>query len=417
MPRRAKGITAALVGKAKPGRYGDGNGLYLTVRGPQAKFWSLRYVKAGRMREIGLGAACGRGAVLLSEARSKARELFDLHKSGIDPLADRARGRSIARSLDARAVTFEQAAANFIEAHRASWRNPIHAKQWETTLRVYAYPIIGKMLVADIDVSAVTEVLTPIWNSKPETASRVRGRIESILGREKALGHREKGDENPAAWKDNLDAILPKRSKVARVRHHAAMKYDEVGAFMAKLRGDDDTIARALEFCVVTCARTSEVLGARWGEIDLNERLWIIPPERMKGGREHRVPLSNRAIEILKQMQAVRLNSFVFPGRGEDAGLSAMVLLMRLRRMGYQHATVHGFRSCFRDWASERTNIANEVSEMALAHAVSDKVEAAYRRGDLLEKRFDLAEKWSAFCAQPPINDDSGNVVPMRGAK
>jgi integrase len=412
MPRRAKGLSAAKVSKAKPGRYGDGNGLYLLVRGPTAKFWSFRYVKAGRMREHGLGPATGKNAVSLAEARKRARDLHDIHREGRDPLAERAAGLGETRAA-AKGRTFEAAAEDYIATYRDSWRSGVHARQWSATLRTYAYPKIGRMLVSDIATAHVVDVLSPIWNTKPETASRVRSRIELILAREKAMGRRS--GENPAAWKENLVAVLPKRSKVARVKHHAAMPAKEVGDFMAKLRADSSTIARALEFCVVTCTRTSETLGARWDEIDMGEKLWIIPGTRMKSGREHRVPLSARAIEILQEMQRHQSGDHVFGGIKNGIGpLSPMVLLMKLRRMGYADYAVHGFRSTFRDWVSDSTNFPGEVAEMALAHIVSDTTERAYRRGDALEKRYALAEAWSKFCSKPSITD-SAKVVNIRG--
>jgi integrase len=415
MPRRAKGISAAKVMKAKPGRYGDGGGLYLLVRSETAKFWSFRYVRAGKMREIGLGPAAGRTAVTLADARKKARDLWDIHKAGGDPLTDQAVGRSAANAAAAKAVTFQQAALDFIEANRIGWRNAVHAGQWETTLATYAYPKIGSLCVSDIDTGHVVSVLQPIWNSKPETASRLRGRIEKILGREKALKHRD--GANPAAWKENIDAILPRRSKVQRVKHHAAMPAKEVGDFMAKLRADPGTLARALEFCILTCTRTAETLGARWAEIDLDEKIWIIPAARIKGGREHRVALSSRAIAILKEMQRHRADSdLVFPGRSKGGSLSRMVLRVQLRRIQSRGSyTVHGFRSTFRDWVSDSTNFSSEVAELALAHIVSDETERAYRRGDALQKRFQLAEAWAEFCSRPSRKDDAGKVVGIRG--
>jgi len=410
MPRRAQGLTAAKVAKAKKGRFADGDGLYLLARAPDAKFWILRFVRAGKMREMGLGPATGKRAVSLVQARKKARDLWDKHKEGRDPLAERTSGRSAAHGDAANTVTFEQAACDYIAAHRAGWRNPVHAKQWESTLATYAFPKIGKVLVADIKTTHVVEVLKPIWYSRPETASRLRGRIEKILGQEKVLEHRT--GENPARWKENIDTLLPKKSMVQRVEHHPAMPYKDIGDFMAKLRGDAGTTARALEFCILTATRTNEVVGARWDEIDLDEKLWTIPAKRMKGGREHKVPLSSRVLEILHEMKK-HAGDYVFPGRYKDEPLSNMALLMLLRRM-HDGVTTHGFRSTFRDWCAESTNFPNHVAEMALAHKVSNDVEAAYRRGDLLAKRFDLAEKWSEFCAQPSIT--GGKVLPIRGS-
>jgi integrase len=411
MPKEAIGISAATVKKNEPGRYGDGGGLYLLVRGPNAKFWSFRYVRSGKMQEIGLGPAVGRDAVSLADARTKARALWLAHKAGRDPLAEKRAGRTIHADAS-KAVTFEQAADAFITANRADWHNPVHARQWEVTLRTYVYPKIGSMLVSDIKTTHIVDVLLPIWSSKRATADRVRGRIEKILGREKGLEHRV--GENPARWRDNLDAVLPRHSKTRNVKPHPAMPYSEIGDFMTKLRDDESIIARALEFCIITASRTSETLGARWDEIDLNERLWIVPEERMKAGRPHRVPLSTRAVTILREMERHRSGDFVFPGRIKGAHLTPNVLIVRLRRLGCKHTT-HGFRSAFRDWVGESTNFQSEVAEMALAHIVSDKTERAYRRGDLLAKRFDLAEKWSEFLHRPSIKDSGKKVVSIRG--
>jgi len=411
--RYAKGISAAKITKVKRrGRYGDGDGLYLTVRSATSKFWTFRYVRAGRMREIGLGAAVGRKAVTLADARKKAAVLWELHKGGRDPLAERNAGRfAVQATAIGAGRTFEQAARDYIEAYRSSWRNDRNVQQWESSLPTYVYPVIGQLSVAGITTAHVAAVLQPIWTTTPVTASRIRGRIEQVLNREKALGHRS--GENPAAWKANLDLILPRHSRVRAVKHHAAMPAQEVGDFMAKLRADNSVIARALEFCILTCARTAEVRGARWDEIDLEEKLWIIPGSRMKGGREHRVPLAPRALAILMEMQKHRRSDFVFPGRFDHgAPLSANLLLVKLRRLGCPYS-VHGFRSTFRDWVSDSTHFSSEIAELALAHIVSDATERAYRRRDALQKSFQLAEKFSEFCSQPS-RKGSGKVVPMR---
>ena len=412
MPRQAKGISAAKVSKGRPGRYGDGDGLYLTVRSKSSKFWTFRYVRAGKMREVGLGAACGRQAVSLADARAEARKLWDIHKEGRDPLAERKAGRSaITAASVGKGRTFKEAAVDHIEAYRSSWRNPVSLRQWTQSLEDYVFPAIGAMSVADIDTSHVVSVLQPIWVEKPETASRIRGRIEQILDREKVLKHRT--GENPARWRGHLSLVLPRQSKKTQVKHHAAMPAKEVGDFMARLRAEDDRIARALEFTIITCARTAEVLGATWDEIDLEEKLWIVPASRMKGHHEHRVPLSARAIAILKEMQKIRTSDYVFPGRLKSGlPLSHMVLYTRLKAMKCPYTT-HGFRSTFRDWVSDSTGFSREVAELALAHVVSDETERAYRRGDALEKRFKLAEAWAAFCAQPSCKG-SGKVVSMR---
>ena len=394
MPRRAQGISAAKVAKARPGRYGDGGGLYLLVRSPEAKFWVFRFVRGGRMREMGLGPATGRTAVSLADARLKARKLYDMHRDGRDPLAQRA--ESVARG-----VTFADAADRYIKAHRAGWKNAKHAEQWSNTLATYALPLIGELPMQSIDTGLVLKVLEPIWTTKTETASRVRGRIEAILDWAKARGYRD--GENPARWKGHLANTLPKRAKVRKVKHHAALPYAELGGFMAMLRDREDISARALEFTILTAARTGEVIGARWDEFDLKKRLWTVPGDRMKSGRDHRVPLSNRAIEILQLLK--RQGPHVFP-------LSNMAMLTLLRRIGPGHLTVHGFRSSFRDWCAERTNYPHELAEMALAHIVSDKTEKAYRRGDMFEKRRQLMDAWAMFCAMAA---STGEVLPLHG--
>lgn len=414
MPRTAKGLTAAKVDKAGPGRYGDGAGLYLLVRepkngGPPMRWWVFRWVRNGKMREMGLGAAWGRTAVSLVEARSKARSLYDVVRNGGDPLAEKAATKASQLVAAAKAVTFKTEAERYIAAQEPGWRNAKHAAQWASTLETYAYPVIGSVPVSDINVPLVLKVLEPIWSTKPETAGRVRGRIEAVLDAAKARGHSE--GENPARWKGNLDHLLPARAKVKKPEHHAALPYTQIGAFMARLREQEGTAARALEFAILTAARTGEVIGATWKEIDLSEKIWIVPPARMKAGREHRVPLSERAIEIIGWENA----GYVFSSVSPDQPLSNMALLMLLRRMGQSDVTVHGFRSAFRDWAAERTNYPSEVAEMALAHTVGDKVEAAYRRGDLFEKRRLLANDWAKFCATPE-RKGGNNIVPLRHA-
>ena len=413
MPRKAKGLSAAKVQKARPGRYGDGGGLYLLVRSPEAKFWIFRCVRGRKMRELGLGPASGRTAVSLSDARKKARVLYDLHRDGRDPLAERAAGRAFQAAETAKAVTFAYAAERYIEAHRTGWRSPKHHQQWKNTIGTYAEPIIGSLSVRAIDTALILKVLEPIWTKKPETASRLRGRIELILDWARARGHRD--GENPARWRGHLDHLLPARSKVRRVQHHAALPYAELPDFMAALRAQEGTVARALEFTILTAARTGEVMGASWKEINLAERLWIVPGERMKAGKEHRAPLSARAVEILKEMKQAHGHdpkAFVFAGRAPGRALSNMAFLMLLRRMDRGDLTAHGFRSSFRDWCAERTNFPNEVAAMALAHAVGNKVEAAYRRGDLFEKRRQLMDRLGDIL-RPAAQSEGGGADPQ----
>jgi integrase len=397
---------AALVRTKKPGHHGDGGGLYLQIsRYAGSASWVFRYRMRGRLREAGLGSV---DTWSLAEARERARQFRQLRGEDRDPIEERRAGQQKARVEAAKAMTFQACAQAYIKAHAAGWRNPKHAEQWPNTLGTYVYPVFGAVPVQAVDVGLVMKALEPIWTQKPETASRIRGRIESVLDWATARGYRQ--GENPARWRGHLENLLPKKSKVRRVEHHAALPYEEISSFMAELRGQESIAARALEFAILTAARTGEAIGARWGEIDLAERLWAVPGERMKAGREHRVPLSDRALVIVEEMRAIRSGDFVFGGARTGRSLSNMAMTMTLRRMGCGELTVHGFRSTFRDWAAERTNFPSEVAEMALAHVVGDKVEAAYRRGDLFQKRRQLAEAWARFCASPPASE---KVVPI----
>jgi integrase len=414
-------LSAAFVRTAKPGRYCDGDGLYLLVKKSGARFWVYRYrLRGEKMREAGLGRAGeGRNCVRLSEAREKASVLFRQVKSGIDPLVVRdaalAAAKAAAQGAAVKGVTFREAARRYIDGHSAAWRNPKHAAQWVSTIETYANPVYGDLAVADVATAHVLAALEPIWLTKPETASRVRGRIETILDFAKTRGWRS--GENPAAWKGHLALTLPARSKVAKVEHHAALPWREIGDFMLALRNQAGIGARALRFAILTAARSGEVRGARWREIDFSMATWTVPADRMKGAREHRVPLSEPALEILREMSKVRTSNdpdaFGFPGREAGRPLSDMSLTAVLRRMKLGDLTAHGFRSAFRDWAAETTAYPAELVEMALAHAVGNKVEAAYRRGDLFEKRRRLMDDWAVFCSTPSVSD-SANVVVLR---
>jgi integrase len=334
--------------------------------------------------------------VSLAGARRHASTIRETARGGADPIEAKREARRAAEIKALREVTFKQCAESFIETHRAAWRNEKHARQWHSTLSTYVYPVFGHIAVGAVDAALVTRVLDPIWNVKNETASRIRGRIEAILDWAKARGHRE--GENPARWKGHLQHALPPRSKVAKVSHHAALPFGEIGDFLRQLRAIEGLSARALEFAILTSARTGEVIGARWNEIDINAKLWTVPAHRMKGGREHRVPLSGGALSILSKLKPESTRVHIFASDGQDAPLSNMALLMTLRRMKRKDLTVHGFRSTFRDWTAERTNFSREVAEAALAHAVGDKVEAAYRRGDVFEKRRELMQAWADYC-------------------
>ena len=298
-------------------------------------------------------------------------------------------------------------------SHRAAWANDKHLKQGESTLKTYVTPVFGALPVQNVDVALVLNALEPIWTIKPETASRVRGRIERILDWAKARGFRQ--GENPARWRGHLDTLLVPRTKVQRLRHHAALPYSELPGFSLKIRQRDAVAARALEFSILTAARTGEVLGARWDEIDLENEVWTVPASRMKAGREHGVPMSTATLTILTRLQAIRQNDFVFPGERWNKPLSNMSMLMMLRRICREDLTVHGFRSTFRDWAAEQTNFPREVAEAALAHVIADRTEAAYRRGDLFEKRRSLMTARSTYCqAKPSVG---GAIIPMKGTK
>jgi integrase len=358
---------------------------------------------------MGLGSL---DTIGLADARERARRAREQRLDGHDPIELRKAARLAAQVDAAKAVTFKDCAKRYIGAHQPAWRSPKHAAQWGATLETYVYPAFGDLAVQAVDVGLVLKAIEPIWTAKPETASRIRGRIESILDWSTARGYRE--GENPARWRGHLDNLLPARAKVSRVEHHAALPYAKIGVFMAELRAQDGVSARALEFAILTAARTGEVIGARWDEINIAEKLWTIAAGRMKGGREHRVPLSAPALAIIEKMAAIRSDAFVFRGAKEGRPLSNMAFLMLLRRMGCADLTAHGFRSSFRDWAAERTGFAAEVAEMALAHAVGDKVEAAYRRGDLFQKRRQLAEAWAKFCAAAPT--PAGKVVSLRAS-
>jgi integrase len=392
-------LTARKVETAsRPGMYGDGGGLYLRVTNDGAKNWVFRFMLNRRPRWMGMGPL---HTVTLAEARRRAGEHRLRRHDGIDPIEARRAERLRARLDAAKTITFKECAESYIKSHRAGWSNGKHAAQWEATLATYAEPIIGRLSVQAIDTALLLKVLEPIWTEKPETAGRVRGRIEAVLDWAKVRGYRT--GENPAHWKGHLDHLLPARGKVRKVKHHAALPYSELPAFLAGLREQEGIAARALEFTILTAARTGEVIGARWSEIDLLKQVWIVPANRMKAGREHRVPLSLRALAILERMHVNRHagDGFLFPGGKIGKPLSNMAFLMLLRRMKREDLTAHGFRATFKTWASERTSFQNEIIEAALAHMVGSKVEQAYQRGDMFEKRRRLMQQWGTFCAKP----------------
>jgi integrase len=396
----------------RQGYYNDGGGLYLRIGPNGSKSWVFRFkVTANartRTREMGLGSII---TYTLAEARERARDCRKLRDDGIDPI-DRRRQKKQGERLDAaRAMTFQTCAEAYIAAHQAGWGNAKHAAQWPSSLAAYAYPVLGKLPVPAIDVSLIMKAIEPIWVEKAETASRVRGRIEAVLDWATTRGYRT--GENPARWRGHLENLLPKKSKVTRVAHHAALAYSDLPAFFAELKRQNGIAARALEFTILTVARTGEAIGARWSEIDLAERVWTVPGERMKAGKVRRTPLSQPAVAILERMTQLGTTGFVFPDsshRGRP--ISSKAMLLTLRRMGRNEITTHGFRSSFVDWATETTDFPTEARELMLAHSVGTKVEQAYRRGTLLAKRRQLAEVWGRYLNEP-VHDTK--VTPIRG--
>jgi integrase len=395
--------TLTLKKNLSPGLYADGGGLYLQVSQEGTKAWIFRFTRAGVPRKMGMGPVSVKPddkRITLADARQKATAARSLLIDGIDPIEARNAKRAQAALQDAQAVTFKHCADEYLKDNEGSWKNEVHRRQWASTLKTYVHPLIGNLPVAGVDTGLVLKILRPIWNTKPETANRVRGRIETILDWAKTHSYRQ-GD-NPARWKGHLDNVLPKRSKVKRVRHHPALPYADVPELVADLRDIEGITARALEFTILTAGRTGAVIGALLSEVDLDAKIWTVPPDRagtkIDGDEPRRIPLSDRAIEILKDLPRQDENPHVFIGakRGKALSNMAMLEMMRDLRPGY---VPHGFRSTFKDWCSETTSYPNEVSEAALWHVVADKVEAAYRRGDLFEKRRALMADWATYCA------------------
>lgn len=414
MPKLAKEMGALEVSKLHtkegPGLHFVGGvaGLALQVTPTLARAWTLRVTIAGRRRDMGLGPY---PEVTLAQARDKARDARELIRKGVDPIERQRAAQSALKAAVAKALTFKQTAAAYMATHEAGWKNAKHAQQWRNTLETYAYPVMGDLLVRDVEKEHVLAALRPIWTEKNETAVRLRGRIELVLSYAMQAGYRIEG-LNPARWRGGLDQLLPAPSKVAKVDHHPALPVAEVGAFMARLRAADGMGARALEFAILTAARSGEVRGATWSELDLDAKVWTVPGARMKAGKEHRVPLSDAAVALVKAQPKVAGVDFVFAA-AKGGQLSDMTLSAVLRRMKVQ-AVPHGFRSTFRDWAAERANYSREAAEMALAHTIESKVEAAYRRGDLFEKRRAMMTEWAEFLAKPMT---PAVVVPLKNKR
>jgi len=410
LPKLAKELSALAVSKLnQPGLHFVGSvpGLALQVKAGSARSWILRLVIGNKRRDMGLGAF---PSVSLAHARNKASEAREMVRQGVDPIERQRAALSALRASLATQVTFKETAKAYVAAHESEWKNAKHTQQWRNTLKEYVYPVFGDLLVKDIQKEHVLQALRPIWNSKNVTASRLRGRIELVLSYAMQAGYRPEG-LNPARWKGGLDKLLGAPSKLQENKHFRALPINEMGDFMAKLARIQGQGARALEFAILTAARSGEVRGALWSEIDLKNKVWVIPASRMKAGKEQRIPLSTTAIALLeKQPNTDSDIVFLAPKGGK---LSDMTLTGVLRRMKV-NATAHGFRSTFRDWVAERTNYPNEAAEMALAHSVGNKVEAAYRRGDLYEKRILMMESWAQFVSKV---EESGNILSMTSVR
>lgn len=408
MAKRANQLSDLAVRKLKtPGVHADGGGLYLQVTEAGAKSWLYRYMLRGRERWMGLGSY---PSISLSDARAAAAGAKRLARDGFDPIEHR-RAERAARATET-STTFETCTLGLLDAKKGEWRNAKHEAQWLSTLQTYAYPVMGQTLVRDIGTEDVLRVLKPIWTTKTETASRVRQRIEAILDWARVKGYR--AGENPARLRGHLDKLLPKKSKIQPVQHQSAMKYAELPAFFATLRTSKTTAARALAFTILTAARTTEVRHAIWPEIDVDEKTWSVAPERTKANRAHRVPLTKEALRILEELKPLRRadDELIFPGERPGKGLSENTMLKLLQDgYGYEDLTVHGFRSTFRDWAAETTGYPSDVAEAALAHVIKDKTQAAYQRGDLLERRREMMEAWANYCLSAT---GDGKVVAMR---
>jgi integrase len=406
MGRKVDRLTAVKVKTLKaPGMHADGGGLYLRISESGTKSWIFRFTVDGKLRDMGLG---GVNAVKLAAARERATECRELRAKGVDPISHNRASVAAQRATDAKSLTFRECAARYIGSHEAAWGRK-HSGVWAGTMRDHAYPILGDLPVRMIETAHVMQVLSPLWKIKTVTAGRLRGRIEAVLDWAKVSGFRD--GENPARWRGHLNHLLPAVAKVAPIEHHPALPYAQVGAFMARLRENTSMGAQALEFVTLTAARLGEVLGATWNEIDFEARTWTVPAERMKSGREHRVPLSKPSLALLRDLSEIRRGQTIFYGM-RDGPVAGVTVLHLAKQVAGAPITVHGLRSTFRDWAAEQANFPREVAEMALAHAVGDAVERAYARTDLFERRRKLMESWGAFCGRP--SDGGGKVVPLR---
>lgn len=405
MRGRTGKLNAAKVANLKtPGHYGDGNNLYLQVSAAGTKSWCFRYRLGQRRRDMGLGAF---PTVSLQEARDAALANQKLLQSKKDPIEEKRAEAAHLRIESARSLTFRECTQRYLQANDVKWSNEKHRKQWPSTLERYAFPKLGSQPVQLISKALILEVLEPIWATKAETAGRLRGRIEMVLGWATVSGFRD--GPNPARWKDNLSHALPAKQKARRVKHHPALPYKEIATFLEKLKEQDGVSAAALQFTILTAARTNEVLGACWAEIDLDKKLWAVPAERMKARKPHRVPLSPHAVQLLERMHQTRQGEIIFPGQKVGAPLSNMAMLKTLARMERTGITVHGFRSTFRDWAAEHGH-PSDVVEPALAHDKKSETERAYYRSDQFDRRIALMDAWGRYCSTPQLANPSNNV-------
>lgn len=387
----------------RSGKYSDGGGLYLKVSSRGEKSWIFRFMLDKKSHDMGLGSL---KVIPLKQARLKAADCRRLLAEGINPLAEKQKRENARRQQSASSLTFDRCAEMYFEQKHTEWKNQKYRQQWLNDLKKYASPHFGNISIQGLDASMVIKALDPIWNTIPTTADRLRSRIESVFNWAKARGYCKQ--ENPALWRGHLDKIFSKPSKVKKVEHHTSLEYDDIKKFMEDLKKQKGLAAKALEFCILTATRSGEVRGAKWSEINLNDKVWIIPPERMKAGKEHRVPLTERCMVILKEMQSYSLDEFVFPSSKAGRPLSDMTLLKVLKRMECA-VTVHGFRATFKTWASETISVPNDVVEAALAHRNKNKVEAAYQRGDLFNKRRELMRQWEHFCLSP-----TSRILPIK---
>lgn len=405
MTNKINRLTVVKINKAtKKGMFPDGRGLYLQVSKSGSKSWIYRYEVKGKERSHGLG---GYPAISLSDAREEADNCRKLRKQGIDPIEYKRKKDAENKLRDAKSITFKECALAYIDSHKIGWKNPKHEMYWRNTLETYAYPVIGDLSVQDVDTGLVLAVIEPIWAAKTETASRVRQRIENIIDWAKARGYRE--GENPARWRGHLNTQLPERKKVQKVKHFPAMPYKDLPAYFCELRQVDTVAAKALTFTILTAARATEARECRWPEIDIKNKVWIVPPDRMKASKEHRIPLSDEVIKILIEIEGYD-SEFLFPGIKRGQSISEATIRKLLRKT-HDGLTVHGFRSSFRDWCAEMTSYPREVAERCLAHAIGNETEAAYQRGDLFVKKSKLMNAWSDYCS---TDKQAGAVVPLK---